>query len=124
MSDDESSALGLEATCESHEHSGAPVEPADAATCQQAADIFSALGDPNRFRLLTLLIHGEKCVTEIAEQLGDNLSAVSHRLRLLRTQRIVSFRREGKHVVYFLDDDHIVSLVSNALAHAGEGRLE
>jgi ArsR family transcriptional regulator len=50
--------------------------------------------------------------------LEDNLPAVSQRLKLLRSERIVSYRREGKHVFYSLDDDHIVELIRNALAHA------
>ena len=63
-------------------------------------------------------MHGEMCVTEIAEMLDDNLSAVSQRLKLLRSERIVNHRREGKHVLYWLEDDHISNLVANALAHA------
>ncbi|NIL98355.1 MAG: metalloregulator ArsR/SmtB family transcription factor [Planctomycetales bacterium] len=109
-----------QATCDSDEHAGPFKPPADLPACQRAADIFSALGDPNRLRLLTLLMHGEMCVTEIAQTLNDNLSAVSQRLKLLRNQRIVSYRREGKHVVYWLDDDHVLQLILNALAHAEE----
>ena len=120
MSAEQPTPANPEATCDSHEHAGPLKSPADATACQQAADIFSALGDPNRLRLLTLLMHGELCVTEIAESLHDNLSAVSQRLKLLRNQRIVSYRREGKHVVYSLNDDHIVKLISNALEHAEE----
>jgi ArsR family transcriptional regulator len=120
MTHDTPAAGNPQATCDSHEHTGPPKPPADPQACQRAADIFSALGDPNRLRLLTLLMHGEMCVTEIAETLSDNLSAVSQRLKLLRNQRIVNYRRQGKHVVYSLDDDHIVQLISNALAHAEE----
>ena len=103
-----------------HEHAGPPESPADLRACQQAAPHLQWAGHPNRLRLLTLLMHGEMCVTEIARSLDDNLSAVSQRLKLLRNQRIVNYRREGKHVVYSLDDDHIVTLIANALAHAEE----
>jgi ArsR family transcriptional regulator len=107
-----------DASCKAGDHVDSHRQPADAAACHRAADIFSALGDRNRLRLLTLLMGGEMCVTEIADALGDSLSAVSQRLKLLRSERIVNFRRQGKHVVYSLDDQHVVDLISNALAHA------
>lgn len=109
-----------EASCDAHDHARSDAIPDSSEACQRAAAIFSALGDPNRLRLLTLLMNREMCVTEIAKALDDNLPAVSQRLKLLRGARIVSFRREGKHVLYSLDDDHITHLVSNALAHAAE----
>lgn len=70
--------------------------------------------------MLTMLTQRELCVTEIAEALNDNLSAVSQRLKLLRSERIVKQRREGKHVYYSLADAHVVELMTNALAHARE----
>lgn len=107
-----------EATCDSHDHETHQEVLLQSTACQRAASIFSALGDPNRLRLLGLLIHREMCVTEISAALEDNLPAVSQRLKLLRSERIVSYRREGKHVYYSLDDEHIVELIRNALAHA------
>ncbi|MEK6247315.1 MAG: metalloregulator ArsR/SmtB family transcription factor [Planctomycetales bacterium] len=108
-----------EATCATHDHEDDPRSiPFDATSCQHAAAIFSALGDPNRLRLLGLLVQREMCVTEIATALDDNLPAISQRLKLLRGERIVNYRREGKHVVYSLDDEHIVELIRNAVAHA------
>ncbi len=88
--------------------------------CAKAAGIFRALGDTSRLELLALLAEGDLCVTEIADRLGDNLSAVSQRLRLLRSERIVKQRREGKHVYYSLADEHVTELIANALAHAEE----
>jgi DNA-binding transcriptional ArsR family regulator len=52
--------------------------------------------------------------------MGDNVPAVSQRLKLLKSERIVTASREGKHVYYELCDDHIAELVANALAHARE----
>jgi DNA-binding transcriptional ArsR family regulator len=85
-----------------------------------AAAIFRALGDPSRLRLLTRLMAGPKCVTELAAELEDNLPAVSQRLKLLKSDRIVSFQRQGKHIYYRLDDDHIADLIRTALSHAAE----
>ncbi|MCP4189135.1 MAG: helix-turn-helix transcriptional regulator [Planctomycetaceae bacterium] len=107
-------------SCSSDDHQVGQSSPSDAMACRRAAAIFCALGDANRLRLLTLLMDGEKCVTEIAKALNDNNPAVSQRLRLLRTERIVTRRREGKHIYYSLDDQHISDLITNALAHAEE----
>jgi ArsR family transcriptional regulator len=70
--------------------------------------------------MLALLAEGDLCVTDIAERLGDNLPAVSQRLKLLRSERIVKQRREGKHMFYSLADRHVAELISNALAHVNE----
>jgi ArsR family transcriptional regulator, lead/cadmium/zinc/bismuth-responsive transcriptional repressor len=92
----------------------------NADACETAAGIFRALGDTARLQMLAMLSEGDMCVTEIADRLGDNLSAVSQRLRLLRSERIVRQRREGKHVFYSLADRHVAEMISNALAHAEE----
>ena len=105
-------------SCETEDHQGQLGNLLSEEACQQAATIFSVLGDPNRLRLRGLLVNQELCVTEIADALNDNLPAVSQRLKLLRSERIVNYRRQGKHVYYRLDDDHIVQLVQNGLAHA------
>ena len=112
-----------EATCVSQDHSHPQTVPeqVDPVSCARAVAIFRALGDPARLRILCLLMRGRRCVTEIAEALGDSLPAVSQRLRLLRSERIVTYRRQGKHVFYGLADQHIGELVANALAHASEG---
>lgn len=89
---------------------------------ERAARIFRALGDPARLRLLAMLSQGEACVTEVAGAAGDELSTVSQRLRVLRAEGLVSRRREGKHILYGLADQHVVDLVFNALAHASEHR--
>jgi DNA-binding transcriptional ArsR family regulator len=88
--------------------------------CERAAAIFRALGDTSRLQMLAMLAEGDLCVTEIAAQLGDNLSTVSQRLRLLRSERIVKQRRDGKHIFYSLADRHVAEMISNALAHAEE----
>ncbi len=94
--------------------------PADLQVCQRAAAIFGALGDVNRMRLLSLLANREMCVTDLTIALADNLPAVSQRLKLLRAERIVRTRRQGKHIYYRLADQHICSLIVNGLAHGSE----
>lgn len=100
--------------------SSAEEAPYDAAACEQAARIFDALGDASRLRIVTMLAVREMCVSDITAAMNDNLSAVSQRLKLLRSERIVRTRREGKHIFYALADDHVAELVRNALDHASE----
>jgi ArsR family transcriptional regulator, lead/cadmium/zinc/bismuth-responsive transcriptional repressor len=88
---------------------------------ERAAGIFRAMGDGPRLRLLTLLGQGEACVTEMATAEGEDLSTISQRLRVLRNEGLVSRRRNGKHILYGLADQHVVDLLFNALAHASEG---
>lgn len=87
---------------------------------ERAAGLFRALGDVPRLRLLALLAQGEACVTELAADQGEGLSTVSQRLRVLRSEKTVSRRRDGKHILYRLADQHVADLVFNALAHASE----
>jgi DNA-binding transcriptional ArsR family regulator len=88
---------------------------------ERAAALFRAVGDPNRLALLErLALGGESCVSELAEATGDGMSTVSQRLRILRGERLVSRRRDGKHIYYGLADAHVGELIRAALEHAAE----
>lgn len=107
--------------CRTVDHPAGPLRVVvDERALEYAAGIFRALGDRARLRLLTLLMVGPRCVTELAAELNDNLPAVSQRLKLLKSERIVSSRRQGKHIFYSLDDEHIAQLISTGLSHAAE----
>ena len=86
---------------------------------EQVAEIFKALADPTRVRILHALSHAELCVGDLAAVLGMTESAVSHQLRLLRSLRVVRARREGKQVFYALDDEHVTRLFQLSLEHLG-----
>lgn len=88
-------------------------------TVEQAVDIFRALADPTRVRILHALSHAELCVGDLAALLHMTDSAVSHQLRLLRDLRVLRARRDGKLVFYALDDEHIISLFQQTLDHLG-----
>lgn len=92
----------------------------DAKALEQASRLFKAIGEVPRLRLLTLLAQGEISVTQLAEAEGETISTISQRLRVLRNENIVQRRRRGKQIIYVLADQHIMDLVFNALAHAGE----
>jgi DNA-binding transcriptional ArsR family regulator len=92
----------------------------DLNTLQSMTDIFKALGDPGRLKIVIALSACELCVCDLAVVCGSSESAVSHQLRILRNLKIVRFRREGKIVFYRLDDDHVRSLISQSLQHVKE----
>lgn len=86
------------------------------------AELFKALGDYTRVRILYALSINELCVCALAEVLDMSQSAISHQLRLLRAAKLVRYRKEGKNVFYALDDDHVANLVSQGLDHIREER--
>jgi DNA-binding transcriptional ArsR family regulator len=83
----------------------------------QMVDIFKALGDPTRLKIVLSLLHQEHCVCDIAVLCKQTDSAISHQLRILRTMKILKNRREGKIIYYSIDDDHVVSLIKMSLDH-------
>ena len=88
------------------------------ATAERLAQTFRTLADPTRVRILSALRGRELCVGDLAAALDVTMSAVSHQLRLLYERHIVRKRRDGKHIYYTLDDDHVSELFERALAHA------
>ena len=84
------------------------------------AETFKVLGDPTRVRILDALARSEVAVCDLAELLGVTQSAVSHQLRLLRSMRLVRSRRDGRHIYYVVDDDHIAKLFKQGLEHVRE----
>ncbi len=87
-------------------------------TAERLAEIFKALSDPTRLRLISLLLEHEVCVHVLQDALDMSQSAISHQLRLLRQLNLVRFRKEGRHVYYALDDEHVHKLFQQGLLHA------
>lgn len=81
------------------------------------AELFRTLGDANRLRIISVLMHHELCVHDITELVDLSQSAVSHQLRVLRQMRLVRTRREGRNVYYALDDEHVRELFRLSLEH-------
>jgi ArsR family transcriptional regulator, lead/cadmium/zinc/bismuth-responsive transcriptional repressor len=104
--------------CAPDEHAPLPEPRYDQAALERAVRLFKALGDESRLRTLELLVGRDACVSEIAEASGEQISTVSHRLRLLRAEGLVNRRRDGRHVYYSLADKHVFELIQNALEHA------
>jgi DNA-binding transcriptional ArsR family regulator len=100
-----------------HDHVERALAPA---SLDRAAQLFRAMGDSPRLRVLELLKKGELCVTEIVAAVNEKFSTVSQRLRILRGEGLIARRRAGNHLYYSLADRHVAVLIANALAHAEE----
>jgi ArsR family transcriptional regulator, lead/cadmium/zinc/bismuth-responsive transcriptional repressor len=106
-------------TCKASDHNRV-IESIPPAALERAAQLFRAMGDAPRLRILDVLKNGEMCVTEIVSAVHEKFSTVSQRLRILRGEGLIVRRREGNHIYYGLADRHVVDLIVNALAHANE----
>lgn len=90
------------------------------AKAQRMAEFFSLLGDANRLRILSILAVKERCVGDLAAALEMSESAVSHQMRVLRSMRLVSYRKQGRHVFYRLQDRHVLDLYQAVAEHLDE----
>ena len=84
------------------------------------ADLFKIFGDTTRIKILYALSEAEMCVGDIAELLGLTQTAVSHQLRVLKTNKLVKFRKDGKMVHYSLSDDHVTNIINMGMEHVEE----
>ena len=84
------------------------------------AELFRVFGDSTRIKILYALFESELCVGDIATLLNLSQSSVSHQLRLLKTSKLVKFRREGKAMFYSLDDEHVRSIIALGMEHVEE----
>ena len=85
------------------------------------SDLFRALSDPGRLKIVLALAGQEMCVCDLAALLGVSESAASHQLRILRTMNLIKNRREGQVLYYRLVDDHVTQLAGVARDHVAEG---
>ena len=92
----------------------------DEDTLFDLAELFKIFGDSTRIKILFVLLEQEMPAAEVAAVLGMTQSAVSHQLRILKTNGLVKFRREGKSLIYSLADDHVNSILNQGLNHVGE----
>ena len=81
------------------------------------AELFKVFGDSTRIRILYVLFEAEVCVCDLASALNMNQSAISHQLKILKQNKLVKARREGKSVFYSLADDHVRMIISKGQEH-------
>ena len=84
------------------------------------AELFKVFGDSTRIKILYVLFESELCVYDIAQLLGLTQTAVSHQLRVLKNNKLVRFRKEGKIVFYSLADDHVTRIINQGMEHICE----
>ena len=84
------------------------------------AELFKIFGDSTRIKILYALLEAELCVCDIAQLLNVSQTAVSHQLRVLKTNKLVKCRKEGKNVFYSLSDDHVCSIINQGMDHINE----
>lgn len=87
---------------------------------EELTDFFKMLDDPSRVQILTVLFQGEMAVTEIADQLGMSLPAISYQLRILKANGLVRKHREGKNVFYKIVDEHVRLILEKGKEHIEE----
>ena len=85
----------------------------------RAATFFKVVGDETRMKILCTIAADEVCVNDISEKIGMTKSAVSHQLKLLKTEGLVKARRDGKNIYYSLDDQHVIDIIDIAFTHIG-----
>lgn len=86
------------------------------------SDVFRALADETRARIVYCLAHQELCACDLAEIFQVSRPAIAHHLRVLRELKLVRSRREGKFVFYTIDDEHVRRLITDTVEHLQEGR--
>lgn len=84
------------------------------------AELFKVFGDSTRIRILYVLFEAEVCVCDLASALNMNQSAISHQLKILKQNKLVKARREGKSVFYSLADDHVHMIIAKGQEHIEE----
>jgi ArsR family transcriptional regulator len=92
----------------------------DDRTIFSMAEVFKALNDPTRLKIINALIISEMFVNDIAELLDLSQPAVSHHLKELRLLNLIKYRKEGRTVFYSLDDEHVYPLFQKCLDHVKE----
>lgn len=86
------------------------------------AEIFHLLGDASRLRIVYACLGEPVSAGVLADRLGFSPSLVSHHLRLLKSARILSAERRGRHIFYAAEDDHIRDMIRDMVVHINEDR--
>ena len=84
------------------------------------AELFKVFGDSTRIRILFVLSSAEVCVCDLARVLNMTQSAISHQLRILKENKLVKSRREGKSIFYSLADGHVSTIIAQGRDHIEE----
>lgn len=92
----------------------------DSTLIYSASDFFKIFGDSTRLQILLALESSPMCVGDLCNVIDITKSAASHQLNILKANKIVKYKKQGKNVIYSLDDDHVSLIIDTAFAHLGE----
>ena len=84
------------------------------------AELFKVFGDSTRIRILYCLFEKERSVTDIANTLNMNQSAISHQLKILKDNKLIKNKRNGKSILYSLNDSHVYNIINQGIEHTKE----
>lgn len=84
------------------------------------SDFFKIFGDSTRLKIIWALDDNPLCVGDLCKVLEISKSAASHQLNILRTNKIVKYKKQGKNVIYMLDDEHVSLIIETARRHLKE----
>lgn len=85
-----------------------------------SAELFKVFGDSTRIRILYCLFEKERNVTEICNVLNMNQSAISHQLKILKSSKLIKCKRNGRTIIYSLDDEHVYNIINQGIEHIKE----
>lgn len=84
------------------------------------AELFKVFGDSTRMKIINALMKQDLCVCDIALITNSTPSAISHQLRVLKQAKLVKYKKEGKSVIYSLDDEHVKEIFEKGREHIEE----
>lgn len=84
------------------------------------SELFKVFGDSTRIRILYCLFESEMCVCDIATLLNMTQSAISHQLSVLKKNKLIQSRRDGKAIFYSLADSHVRTILGQGVEHVTE----
>ena len=84
------------------------------------AELYKIFGDSTRIKIINILIDNELCVNQISEKTNVSQSAISHQLRILKSSKLIKYRKEGNSIFYSLADDHVEKIFKIGCEHINE----
>lgn len=84
------------------------------------SELFKIFGDSTRVKIINILLEDELCVNDIAKKINATQSAVSHQLRILKSTKLVKYRKEANSIYYSLADDHVKKIFELGCEHINE----
>lgn len=84
------------------------------------SELFKIFGDSTRIKIINVLLEEELCVNDISKKINVSQSAVSHQLRILKSSKLVKYRKDANMIYYSLDDDHVKKIFELGCEHINE----